>query len=166
MDLTRETVLGRTGAAVDVDVPRGWEIARPDEGPFAFVSRMPDAVAGPFADSLVVGVEPRPDGVPDGIEAVASMALLQLHASVPDLHLIDDRPALVDGFEGRFRALLQTVPGGITVVVRQLLAVADESLVTVALTSFPFRDRVLAPVAEEILTGVGIRPGTRPQEDR
>ena len=158
MDLARISVTTTTapGVAVDVDIPGTWEVERRDCAP-TLVAKLSAEEAGPFADNIVVTLEPLPSETPRDLEAITAISRAQQHASVPDLHLLEDRPAAVGGLRGHSRALLQTAPPGLTVITRQVFALAGDTLVTLALTSFPFRDRESSALMEQILDTLSIR---------
>lgn len=158
MDLERVCITTTTapGVAVDVDIPGCWEIEQRDAAP-TLIAKRPAEESGPFADNLVVTLEPLPPETPQDLAAITAISRAQQHASVPDLHLLEDRPATVGGLHGHSRALLQTAPPGLTVVTRQVFALAGDVLVTLALTSFPFRDRESSALMAQILDTLSIR---------
>lgn len=135
---------------VRVPVPAGWTVERRDSAP-DLVAVMPAAEAGPFADNLVIGLEELDPDLPSSLEAIRALTRTQMHLTVPDLHVIDERPAEVDGHEAWFRALVYTAPGEISVVLRQVIVTAGDAVITASFTSFPFRDRTAAPLAEHVL---------------
>ncbi|EWS79567.1 hypothetical protein [Brachybacterium phenoliresistens] len=153
MSTTREIITAPAvpGITLEIDVPESWDRHTGQETA-AFVAAMPPAEAGPFADTLVVGIERLPEGLPAHLEAVRASSLVQLHAAVPDLHLVDDRPVVLDGREGHLRALVQSTEQEISVIVRQVFALHGDVLVTIALTSLPFRDREASQLADRIFS--------------
>lgn len=158
MELERRTVtsVATPGLVVELDIPTTWEVTL-REGMPTLVAQLPAPEAGPFADNLLVTLEALSDEMPRNLEAVTAVSRAQLHTTVPDLHLLEDRPEEVAGLSGHHRALLQTAPPGLTVVTRQVFALAGDALVTVALTSFPFRDRESSELMEQILASLTIR---------
>lgn len=158
MDLERisVTTTATPDVTIDIDLPGTWEVERHDGAP-TLVAKLPAELSGPFADNLVVTLEPLPPETPRDLEAITAISRAQQYASVPDLHLLEDRPATVGGLPGHTRALLQTAPPGLTVVTRQVFALAGDDLVTIALTSFPFRDRESSALMEQILATFRIR---------
>lgn len=158
MDLERITVTTASapGVSVDLDIPRGWEVERREAAP-TFVARRPVEASGPFADNLILTIEPLAPETPHTLEAVTAISRAQQHASVPDLHLLEDRAAVVGGLPGHSRALLQSAPPGLSVITRQVFALAGDTLVTLALTSFPFRDRECSALMEQVLGTLSIR---------
>lgn len=163
MDLERTSVTttATPDVTIEIDLPSTWEIERHDGTP-TLIARLPAETSGPFADNLVVALEPVPAEMPQDLEAIIGISRAQQHASVPDLHLLEDRPVTVSGMPGHTRALLQTAPPGLTVVTRQVFVLAGNDLVTIALTSFPFRDRECSELMEQILATLHIR---LPEED-
>lgn len=152
--MTRETITvpAAPGLEVTVDAPEGWLVERGPAVP-AFVAVQPEQGAGPFRDNLVVSIEALPADAPTDLETVQSAARAQALATVPDYHLIDDRPMDVGGLDGWFRASLHSSPSGTSVVVRQLFAVHASVLITIALTTLPFRDAEASELFEHIVAG-------------
>lgn len=157
MDLERcsVTTTATPRLTVEVEVPLDWEVEQHDGAP-SLVAKLPLALSGPFADNLVLTLEPLPSEAPRDLEAIAAISRAQQHAAVPDLHVLEDRSEIVGGVPGRTRALLQTAPPGLTVVTRQVFALVGEDLVTLALTSFPFRDRENSALMEQVLASFRI----------
>src|SRR5690625_4248560 len=96
---------------VEVSAPADWEISVVEDPPF-FLAQMPQALAGPFADNLIVNIERLGDDAPADLEELQGLIYAQAFASVPDFYAVDDRPHEVDGRPGWFRASLQTAPPG------------------------------------------------------
>jgi|GEM_PF-2459821 len=130
---------------VEVGAPADWEISVVEDPPF-FLAQMPQALAGPFADNLIVNIERLGDDAPADLEELQGLIYAQAFASVPDFYAVDDRPHEVDGRPGWFRASLQTAPPGITAMNRQVFTLRGDLLVTLSLTTMAFRD----PEASEL----------------
>lgn len=137
--LTRITSLTTPDLAIELQVPSSWRQEHQDRDP-QFVAVMPTEAAGPFADNLTIVLEPVPAETVADIDAVRTISLVQMHASVPDLHVIDDRPVEIDGRSAWFRASMQSTTEQLSVVSRQVFAVVGSDLFTLTYTSFPFRD--------------------------
>lgn len=167
MEPARQVVVDDDEGAVRValDAIAGWEVESRAQAPQRVIT-MPQEHAGPFVDNVTVSVEPVPSGAAADIDAVRTIAAVQMHALVPDLHLIDDRPIEIGGRAAWFRASLETGPGDLTLVTRQVFTVCRERIVTVALTSLPFRDSEAAHVFEVCaasLSVVGIEGNEVPE---
>jgi len=134
---------------VAVGAPASWETSFVEDPPF-FLAQMPQDVAGPFADNLIVNIERLGDDAPEDLEELQGLIYAQAFASVPDFYAVDDRPHEVDGRPGWFRASLQTAPPGITAMNRQVFTVRGDLLVTLSLTTMAFRD----PEASELFDAV------------
>lgn len=137
VEVARESV---PGVIVSLPIPNGWDSQVRDADP-ALVASIPAAEAGPFGDNLIVSIERLDGGLPADLAAVRAASSVQLHATVPDLHVIDDRAISLGATPAWFRALSFTAENHVSVVSRQVMAVVGDVLVTIILTSFPFRDR-------------------------
>lgn len=140
---------GAPGIVVGLDRPEPWLVERSESTP-AFLAVQPEDGAGPFRDNLVVALEKLPAESPRDLDAVQTTARAQALATVPDYQLIDDRPMEVGGRDGWFRAAVYSTESMTTVVVRQLFALHGDVLVTIALTTFPFRDGEASQLFEDI----------------
>lgn len=149
--MTRETITVQDapGVVVSLERPDDWTVEKGQSAP-AFLALQPAEGAGPFRDNLLVSLEVLPEDFPEDIAAVQQVSLAQAHATVPDHHVIDDRAMDVGGLPGWFRAAVYSTEGMTTVVVRQLFALHSRTLVTIALTSLPFRDAEASAVFEDV----------------
>lgn len=149
--MIREAVAVATvpGAVVSLERPDSWLVERGETTP-AFLALQPENEAGPFRDNLLVAIEKPATEQPLDLETAQSMSRAQALATVPDYHLIDDRPLEVGGVDGWFRAAVYSSESMTTVTVRQLFAVHGGVLVTITLTSFPFRDPESSELFERV----------------
>lgn len=148
--MTHEVVIpGLEELRVAVDAPADWETSLVEDPPF-FLAQMPQDLAGPFGDNLIINIERVGDDAPDELEELQGLIYAQAFASVPDFYAVDDRPYEVDGRPGWFRASLQTAPPGITAMNRQVFTLRGDLLVTLSLTTMAFRD----PEASELFDAV------------
>lgn len=131
--------------AVTTSIPEGWHTELRDADP-AFVAAMTEADAGPFGDNLIISIERIPDEMPAHLAAIRAASSVQQHFTVPDLLVIDDRPFELDSTPAWFRAISFTAENHVSVVSRQVMAVVGDVLVTIILTTLPFRDREAAAI--------------------
>lgn len=157
--MTREiiTVSAVPGVVVTLERPDTWLVERGQTTP-AFIALQPEDDAGPFRDNLLVAIEKPSTDEPLDLETVQATARAQALATVPDYHLIDDRPLEVGGLDGWFRAAVYSSDSMTTVVVRQLFALLGDALVTIALTSLPFREPQASELFEDITDTCTIEP--------
>lgn len=153
------------GPRLRLDLPEGWQLAA-EEDPQRAVATMPTQDAGPFLDNLVVTIEDLPDTIEPRLDAVRTVSLLQMHGTVPDLHVLDDRGADLDGRDAWFRASLATGPENITITARQVFALVGGHLLTLALTSLPFRDAEASDHFAHVVGSCRITADTMDGQDR
>src|SRR5690625_2213855 len=130
---------------VEVGAPADWEISVVEDPPF-FLAQMPQALAGPFADNLIVNIERLGDDGPADLEELQSSTSAPACASLPDSAAVAARPHCAPRRPCWCRAPLQTAPPGIPAMNRQVFTLRGGPLVTLSLTTMAFRD----PEASEL----------------
>ena len=139
--------VGELGLTLQLPTP--WE-TRSGDDTVALIARRPEEGAGPFADNVVVTIERLPTEGPTELEQVQGSVLIQAHSTIADFHLLDDRPSPFAGQDGWFRAYLQTAPNQVSAVTQQCFTVRGDAMVSIAVTTLPFRDDEAARLFEEI----------------
>lgn len=146
------------GTTLTVQLPESWETRTGDESP-ALVSIQPAADAGPFADNVMVAIEKLGEEV--DLAQLQEAALTQSHSTVPDYLLLDDHPAPFGPLGGWFRASLMTAENSTSVSTRQLMTVHDGALLSLTLTTLPFRELRAAGLFDRIASGLDVQGGAR-----
>ena len=154
-------VPGQEDVTITLPVQNSWEQLAPGETELeatGYVAvHMPTEVAGPFSDNIVVIVEELAADAPEDMERLQGVTYAHSFSSVPDFHAIDNRPLNIAGYEGWFRAALQTAPPGITAMSRQaLIRLEDQRLVSILLTSMVLRDREASELFEDMVSSCTI----------
>lgn len=143
--------------SLSLAVPSDWR-TESGGGTIALAALQPGETAGPFADNVVVTIERLADGAPTELALVHGAMRLWLNSTVQDLHVLDERPHPAAEREGMFMAFLQTTEQLASVVTRQWCTVVGDVVVSMALTTFPFRDAEAEELFEDLLASCVLGP--------
>lgn len=144
------SVEGIPEVSLSFEIPESWSV-EPGGGTIALAVLRPKDDSGPFADNVVVTIERLEKGMPTELDLVHGAMRLWLNSVVQDLHVLDERPLPVAGRDGMFLAFLQTTEQLVSVITRQCATVIGDVVVSVSLTSFPFRDHEAEELFEDVL---------------